>query len=258
MIQERRLVRERFSHTRLVENQYRRALVSVAEQVDSFIKGMPVSLRDLPRLHEVMRQYSDALRPWALSITQKMHLDISNRDLKAWTDLGRSVGHELRPRLLHTDIVLRNLLSEQVDLITGLPLEAYNRVSGYTQRMFSEGTDYTDEILRTGSVIMGRSNFLAITSARRASSLITETRAESVGSTSYIWRTRLDTNVRQLHRELEGQVILWGSPPVSGDKGQRAHAGAIYLCRCWPEPILPDVIGGHYAIARGIEQRSYQ
>jgi uncharacterized protein with gpF-like domain len=38
---------------------------------------------------------------------------------------------------------------------------------------------------------------------------------------------------------MEGVPVRWDQPPTLSD-GTVTHAGQIYNCRCWPEPILPN------------------
>jgi uncharacterized protein with gpF-like domain len=67
--------------------------------------------------------------------------------------------------------------------------------------------------------------------------MITQARASQVDSTHYIWRTAEDESVRESHAEMEGQVVAWNDPPTLSD-GTTTHAGQIYNCRCYPEPII--------------------
>lgn len=94
-------------------------------------------------------------------------------------------------------------------------------------------------ILASGEVSKSHATLIARTETARVSSLLTQARAEHIGSEGYIWRTAHDADVRELHVELEGKFIYWNAPPVAGSSGERAHAGQIYNCRCWAEVILP-------------------
>ncbi len=63
--------------------------------------------------------------------------------------------------------------------------------------------------------------------------------ARAAGSRGYVWTTRKDANVRELHRELEGTIQRWASPPVSGTNGFRGHPGEpAGPCRCQAFPLL--------------------
>ncbi len=56
-------------------------------------------------------------------------------------------------------------------------------------------------------------------------------RKRSGNSTHYIWRTQEDGNVRSSHRENNGKIFSWDSPPPTG------HPGEDFNCRCWAEPL---------------------
>jgi hypothetical protein len=62
--------------------------------------------------------------------------------------------------------------------------------------------------------------------------------ARRAGSARYIWTTMRDERVRQLHRELEGTVQRWDSPPLAGLPAFFGHPGeAAGPCRCQAFPL---------------------
>jgi SPP1 gp7 family putative phage head morphogenesis protein len=234
---------------RIAQAQFERQLNSVGRQVSMLIKGIApdgnISLRDVARVRDTLRRYSEALHPWAESVTERMHAEVSQRDMKAWLDLGRTMGRELRLQLEDSrpGMELRDALNQQVELITSLPLKAAQRVHTYAQKLLVESgraAELQKEILRTGEVTVFQAKRIAHTETSRTASLLTQVRAEHLGSEGYIWRTALDRAVRPLHKKLEGKFIRWGNPPIAGSSGERAHAGQIYFCRCYPEPVIPD------------------
>ena len=73
--------------------------------------------------------------------------------------------------------------------------------------------------------------------ANQETSLVTahyrQARFQSVGSTHYRWKTMHDNSVRGDHRDLDGHVFAWDSPPVENKAtGHRANPGEAYGCRC--------------------------
>ena len=99
----------------------------------------------------------------------------------------------------------------------------------------------SQEILRSGDVSKSRAILIARTEVARTAFALTRARALHVGSAAYVWRTSRDSDVRKSHREMEGKVIQWDDAPTLSD-GTTTHAGCIYNCRCWAEPILPDEV----------------
>lgn len=248
---QRQLARQRFARARVVEHSFAQQLSAVGRQVGQLIKGIaPHGVVPPDRrveLHVMLQQYSQVLRPWATAVTARMQAQVSQRDTQAWEQLASSMGKSLRRAILGAPVleVMRNRLAEQVHLITSLPIEAGQRVQDLTVQAMLESRradEIAQAILRSGQVAANRARLIARTEVARTASVLTQVRAEYIGSQGYIWRTSDDAAVRSLHKKLEGRFIPWNKPPVSGENGERAHAGQIYNCRCWPEPVVPDVI----------------
>jgi SPP1 gp7 family putative phage head morphogenesis protein len=141
-----------------------------------------------------------------------------------------------------TGEALRVAMAEQVRLITSLPLEAGQRVHKLAIEGLSTGrraSEVAKDILATGEVTKSRANLIARTETGRASAEFSKARAQSVGSTHFIWHTAGDRDVRPSHAKLNGQVFRWDQPPEC-DPGHHALPGAIFNCRCYPEPVLTD------------------
>jgi SPP1 gp7 family putative phage head morphogenesis protein len=246
---QRIVARERFKKARIAEKAYARRLKEVARQVGMIVKGFVEKGKaiSVAQLNAALSKYSEALRPWAQTVAQRLIADIAQRDSRAWGELAREMGGTLKRELKNSPIgkTVRQLMDEQVDLITSLPLHAAQRVQKLALENMATGARakaIQKEILRTGKVTESKAMTIARTETTRAVTAMVESRAQFVGSEGYIWRTAGDGDVRPLHRKLNGKFIKWSEPPVAGESGERAHAGAIYNCRCWPEPVLPDII----------------
>lgn len=240
-----RKARERFLHSRRTERSFARALSSVAVQIGRFVKGFAPTLENLANIKATLEAYANLLHPWARSVVTTMMAEVDQRDKKAWIETGREMGRALERELrtAPTGTALEQRLEEQVDLITSLPRSAAERVHRLTIKGITEGVrseEIQEEIERTGLVTRARANLIARTEVARTASVLTQVRAEALGSEGYIWRTALDGVVRPIHRRLEGKFIRWDDPPIAGERGERAHAGQIYNCRCWAEPVIPD------------------
>lgn len=246
----RKKTRERWLRVRLAERAYSKKLRSVAREVGRIVEKMaPGGVVKVPeRLVEALRDYGRLIRPWAMRTAEAALADVALRDEGAWNALAAEMGTEVRESIRRAPIegTLAGLAAEQVELITSLPEEAALRVHKLSTEALSEGTrakEVSAEIMKTGLVTRARAMLIARTEIGRASTHVTAVRAKAIGSVGYIWRTARDSDVRPLHRKLEGKVIDWDDPPIAGEAGERAHAGAIYNCRCYAEPILPDDIG---------------
>jgi SPP1 gp7 family putative phage head morphogenesis protein len=225
-------------------SQLRAVARHIGKLVNDLIRGKEDFLTAGARARDMLWSYSQTLRPWAEAVADKMVADVARRDELVWKRRSEQMGRELRKeiRTAPTGRAMRAMMNEAVELITSLPTGAAERVHRLTIKGISEGTrsdEIREKILETGLVTLGRAELIARTEVSRTASVLTEVRATHIGSEGYIWRTSRDGTVRPRHRKLEGKFIRWDSPPVSGENGERAHAGQIYNCRCYPEVVLP-------------------
>jgi SPP1 gp7 family putative phage head morphogenesis protein len=244
---QRRIARQRWRKVRQAESYFTRQLRKVADQVGHLVDGLAPEGRveDESALQAALRAYAVALVPWAASVSQRMHADVMLRDEQAWLHTANTLGLELRKELSSapTGTLVRQYLGEQVGLISSLPLDAAKRVHELTLEGIVNATrskEISQMIMASGQVTRSRANLIARTEVARTASLVTQSRAEHVGSLGYIWRSVGDLDVRPRHKELNGTFHRWTEPPVSGERGERAHAGQIYNCRCYPEPVLDE------------------
>lgn len=246
---QRLLARERFSRARRLERQLSAQLAQVGRQVGLLVQGFAprgeVTRETLSQIKEALRNYGESLRPWATAVVARMQSDLARRDVYAWELLAKTMGKSLKREVEQapTGVAMRNLMAEQVHLITSLPTVAAERVHEWAFKGLLDGTrakEVAKAIRETGLVTAGQARLIARTEVARTASTLTQARATHIGSEGYIWRTSGDSDVRKLHKALEGKFIAWDKPPISGERGERAHAGQIYNCRCWPEPVIPD------------------
>jgi SPP1 gp7 family putative phage head morphogenesis protein len=245
--QKRRLARKRFLKARSAEKAYQRQLSTISTRIDTIIKIHAPHGRvpDLATLQAALTRYAEVLKPWARTVTERMHADVSKRDALSWMELAREMGGILRKEIFTTPTgsIMREALNSQVELITSLPLTAARRVHRLAlEAQVSSGRadEMAAEIMKTGRVTLAQARTIARTETSRTASLLLESRAGTVGSTHYVWHTVGDSDVRPEHRRLDGRIFEWTKPPVAGSAGERANPGCIYNCRCWAEPILAD------------------
>lgn len=251
---EQRFAVERYKKAQAVERSYAAQLRRVARHVGEIISGFaPKGIVKAPAsLTKVLNAYSELLTPWAEAVSETMIARVSQKNVIAWEAHGAEMGRALRQEIRLTPVgrEMRRLLDENVSLIKSLPTKAGARVHKLTVEALSQTSARADEIakeiMRSGPVTESRAKLIARTEVARTASLLTQSRAQHVGSDTYVWRTVGDEDVRLDHRKLEGKVIRWAAPPVAGSgKGGvpvHYHAGQGPNCRCYPEPILPKVI----------------
>lgn len=248
----RRRTRERFLKSRLVEKGYARQLRAVARHVGAIVSGFApggVITDHWSKLMTALHHYSAVIEPWAKAVASRMVAEVSRRDSAAWAEHSREMGIALRVQLKSPQMAPfhNNLVRDQVTLIKSLPTGAASRIARLTTEGMTQGRRpkaIAKEIAASGEVSLNRATLIARTEVARTGFLFTMYRAIDIGSEGYIWRTAKDTDVRHSHKKMEGTFVRWGAGGFGGptlEDGTVTHAGCIYNCRCWAEPVLPDL-----------------
>lgn len=225
------------------EVQLRRVARIVAGIIEPYVDG--ATINDLPRLQRALKDYSDILGPWATRVSAEMLRAVAARDKAAFRSTSKKLTQGFRETLGDTAVGRESarLLNEQVALIKSLPIKAGERAQQLaTQGMIGSrrAEDVASDIANIGDVTEARAMLIARTETAKSMSTLTQARATAVGADTYIWRTAEDEAVRESHAEMEGEVVRWDSPPTLSD-GTTTHAGQIYNCRCYAEPIFTDL-----------------
>jgi len=239
--------RNKFEAPKLAEQEYERALRRVARAVASIIEPYieGATIPQLPALLKQLQAYSDAIGPWASRIAAAMLEKVQASDKRAWRAENKKFAQGYRA-LVGDSAVGRAavaLQGEQVSLIRSLPIKAGERAQQLAVDATINGRraeDVAGDLRNIGRVTEARAMLIARTEIAKANSTMTQARSAALGSTAYIWRTAGDEAVRESHAEMEGEVVRWDQPPTLSD-GTTTHAGQIYNCRCFAEPIFPDL-----------------
>lgn len=214
--------------------------------MQAVVKGLAPNgtLKNVPQLMQALKDYAKLIEPWAKSVSASMLADVARRDKRMWKSVGAELSAGVRARLDGTPVagIFNELQDEQVKLIKSLPLEAAERVHQVATAAISNSRraeDIAKDILDTGPVTKSRAMTIARTEVSRASSNFVQARSQHAGSEGYIWRTSKDYAVRDSHAEMEGRYVRWDSPPTLDNL--KGHAGCLPNCRCFAEPVFPDL-----------------
>lgn len=239
-----RTARADWAKARRSEIQYGAQLRKIARHIADLILGMaPEDWNDAAMLEAALRRYAQALDPWATRRAEAMVKEIAARSDAQWRKVAAEMGRGLRELLTGQSAIgarQRELMAEQVTLIKSIPLEAAERVRDLVTQSVIKGERFSaivPEIMRGGEVARSKATLIARTETGRALTALTQARAESAGSTGYIWRTARDSDVRPSHRAMEGRFVEWSAPPTLD--GLTGHSGALPNCRCFAEPVIP-------------------
>jgi len=238
--------RSEWQRARHAERKYLRQLLRIARHIGDLTETgfNPADPASAARLEVMLRRYADTITPWAEAAGWSMVSEVAARDEREWFRVSREMGRALRAEISSapTGMAMRTALAEQVSLIRSLPIEAAQRVHDLTLKGITEGTRASEiaaEIMRSGKVSASRANLIARTEVSRTASALTQARAEHIGSPGYFWRTAGDTDVRPSHKAMAGEFVAWNAPPTLD--GMTGHAGSFPNCRCYPEPVLPEI-----------------
>lgn len=194
---------------------------------------------------DALEKYSDIIEPWAERVATSFAESILVDNDKQWRQYSREIGRELGNVVDNTPVggVMRSIITEQVQYIKSLPVEAAGRVYDIQNRAIEAVVNgersgaLEKEIMRSGDVAASRAKMIARTEVGRASCALTQARALACGSEGYIWRTAEDGDVRHSHDKMEGVYVRWDKPPTLD--GMTGHAGTLPYCRCYPEVVFP-------------------
>lgn len=84
-----------------------------------------------------------------------------------------------------------------------------------------------------------RAKLIARDQVSKLNAQITRQKQTALGITEYVWSTSHDERVRPTHRNLDGSLQRWDSPPVTETNGERNHPGQAIQCRCTARPVVP-------------------
>ncbi len=241
--------KSKFSPSRQIEKEFARSLKKIARAsgaiVESHVDGDKIV--DNPAMTKALKEYSRLLTPWAKKQSQKLLKETMKRmsSEKAYRDHAKKMGTLLEEELFESEngSIAFALMQEQVELITSIPTEAGERAQKLALESLSgsrRADEIASELMKTTEVTESRARLIARTETARANTALNLARATSVGSTNYIWRTSGDADVRSSHKKMNGKVFSWDDPPTLSD-GMTGHPGTFPNCRCYAEPILPEI-----------------
>lgn len=123
------------------------------------------------------------------------------------------------------DYVIKDFQNDRIPLMRQKILEA--TLQGYR-------LDKVEKILQQEFGFMAnKAKFLATNETNIALAEVKRAMYQAAGFDKFVWQSRADLRVRDLHRHLNGTVWRYDDPPVIDERtGQRGLPGETYNCRC--------------------------
>ncbi len=262
-----------FKASSTAEVQFNKALRKLAKSVGQIINMHTDGARiiDEKALMKQLKDYSEAIGPWARLQSEKLLQQVSSANKRAFNNRSKKIAQSLNVVAeSNVGMMAALLMEEQVYLIKSIPLEAGQRAQKIAMENILQGkrasvdpeilkllveerrnkvklgefgiggsSVYAEEMARSEEVAINRAKLIAVTETAKANAAFTEARAVSVGATKYKWHTTMDGAERHSHALMNGKIIEYSKPPLLSD-GTRGHAGTFPRCRCWQEPIFDD------------------
>jgi SPP1 gp7 family putative phage head morphogenesis protein len=208
------------------------------------------------------------LKRYARQAAERMVTMLYFRGVKTWREAAAESGkNSLMVRALNQELAgpvgarARELIRESADLISTFPQSVARRVAAQAAAQAMAGGRAKELVAVAPSlarVARSRAQLIARTQVSKASTALTEARAESLDLPWYVWETSSDQRVRASHRKMQGVLFRWDAPPAPeelvGMKSEGHYApGDIYNCRCYPAPLvtLNQVQWPHKALVAG-------
>lgn len=239
---------------RSVENEYLKSLFILC---DMFKRIANSSQGDQALYIDRMNKFQNSLQyeTFIMSAVKRMVTPLEVQNMQTWRKAARkSTRSKFLYNLLLEEMnqgigqIINNQVLENAALIRTLPNDVAQKVVQDIEKETIEGrrAEEIESIIRkyTDKHSRASARLIARTEVSKTQSALTQARAQQLDLQWYVWRTALDGDrVRKSHRLMEGVLVNWKDPPspeeLVGEKNVgRYHAGNIWNCRCYSEPLL--------------------
>lgn len=237
-----------------VEKEYLNTLLKL---VKIFKKIANSSGSDQQKYIDSMNNFQNSMQyeKFINSAVKRMVLPLDVGNQRTWREAAKKATKgKFLYRLLMDELkqgtgqIIQQQVMENVLLIKTLPNDVAQKVVNDISENALKGAraESTEKIIRdkTDQHSRASARLIARTETAKTMSALTKARCEQLGLRWYIWRTALDgTRVRLSHRIMEGVLVNWNNPPAPEELvGEKSvghyHAGNIWNCRCYSEPVL--------------------
>lgn len=237
-----------------VEKEYLNTLLKL---VKIFKKIANSSGSDQQKYIDSMNNFQNSMQyeKFINSAVKRMVLPLDVGNQRTWREAAKKATKgKFLYRLLMDELkqgtgqIIQKQVMENALLIKTLPNDVAQKVVSDISENALKGAraESTEKIIRdkTDQHARASARLIARTETAKTMSALTKARCEQLGLRWYIWRTALDgTRVRLSHRIMEGVLVNWNNPPAPeelvGEKSAgHYHAGNIWNCRCYSEPVL--------------------
>ncbi|WP_297428684.1 phage minor head protein [Clostridium sp.] len=253
MIPKKDTAKDLWQPKRRIELTYQRSLRALMRKLEKELKGK----NDLASILNTIKKFtkSKEFQEHAYAAARKMVTSVFTDVGKTWRTAARvnSKGREIYEVLKNEidttpiGISIREQVERNAKLITEVPRTVSEEITDYVTKRAFEGrraSDISEELQsKYPKMFKSKVDLIARTETSKASTALTKARCDNLGIKAYIWRTSEDSRVRTSHDHMDDVIIFWDNPPspealVKEKNVGNYHAGNIYNCRCYAEPII--------------------
>ncbi len=264
---------DRWRRLRSVEYEFRNSLLKICKL---FNKIATSTQQDKQAYINAMNNFqnSDEYNRFVGSAVKRMVTGLYQSNSNTWREAARKAtkGKMLYGALMEElrkgdSRIMQDQIVENINLIKTLPNDVATKVVKDITEATLKGkrASEIEKIIRVQTDKHSRASarLIARTEVSKTTTALTKQRSEQLDLHWYVWRTALDGDrVRKSHRNMEDVLVNWNNPPspeaLVGEKDVgNYHAGNIWNCRCYPEPLLDveDVKWPHKVYYNGSIQR---
>lgn len=207
-------------------------------------------------------------------VVKRMVTPLAARNYETWRKAARV---STRSHFLYTVLMeeLKQGIKKDIDsqvisnaaLIKTLPSDTAQKVVRDIEEYALSGlrAEEIEKLIqdKTRQYSRASARLIARTEVSKTTSALTKARSEELGLRWYVWRTMEDGDrVRKSHRIMNDVLVSWNNPPspellVKEKDVGRYHAGNIWNCRCYSEPLIDidDVKWPHKVYINGSIQK---
>lgn len=236
-----------------IEIQYQTAIRKLIESAIP-IKNPQMTFADWVERLEAMSHQADIAEMGATLAGRMVHW-VNIENAKSWREASaRSQRSQMLYRLLQQEMAgsvgqrVRMITQQNAQLISSIPSDVAQKLTHEVMRAQQMGSrpETIAKMMRERfpELTNSRIHLIARTETAKASTALTEARAEDLGLDWFVWNTSEDQRVRLAHRNMDKVLINWHDLPspekligLKSSLGKYAP-GSSPNCRCYPAPLL--------------------
>lgn len=235
--------------------EYERALRKLSRTIQTAIGKNDTPEQILRKLHQIT--YSRDFKEYAYRSAGVMVDNVYRHGKHRWrttvmeSPAGRKIYEAIQQELMGpVGSAFFAKIEENARLIRSAPKDVASVLTEKVQAWTLEGmrsAEMTERLRQEyPGLLKSRLELIARTETSKTQTALTQARATDLGLRWYIWRTSEDAAVRSSHRHMKGVMVCWDDPPdperLDPARKQKSygkyHAGNIFNCRCYPEPVV--------------------